>query len=140
MRYVAHGIAGDDARPKDPGASFTYEDSDDEAMLVTDRGGAIRHGSEKARRLLLLATTSEINPASLKAAVNERAATALRTLCSRLDAVGRGEEPAPPGMSLDTQWGRHPLRADWLDDNLPPRDPLNARRTQRHEPMSLRSA
>jgi len=113
MRYVAHGIAGDDARPKDPAASFTYEDSDDEAMLVTDRGGAIRHGSEKARRLLLLATTSEINPASLKAAVNERAATALRTLCSRLDAVGR-------------------------DDDFQSRDALIGVRIQRQEPMILR--
>jgi FixJ family two-component response regulator len=41
-------------------------------MLVTDSAGNVRHGSEKARRLLLLATTSQINPASLKAAVNDR--------------------------------------------------------------------
>src|SRR5258708_37457133 len=106
MRYVAHGIAGDDARPKDPAASFTYEDSDDEAMLVTDRAGTIRHGSEKARRLLLLATTSDINPASLKTAVIERATQTLRELAARLDAVARGEESTPPMMTLHTKWGR----------------------------------
>ena len=138
MRYVAHGIAGDDARPKDLASTFTFEDSDDEAMLLTDRNGHIRHGSEKARRLLLLATTSDINPASLKAAVNERATTALRTLCLRLDAVARGEEPTPPVMSLDTKWGRHLLRAYWLDDDYQAADALIGVRIQRQEPMILR--
>src|SRR5260221_6134325 len=60
MRYVAHGIAGDDARPKDPAASFTYEDSDDEAMLVTDRGGVIRPSPEKGPGLPPPATTSAV--------------------------------------------------------------------------------
>jgi DNA-binding CsgD family transcriptional regulator len=136
MRYVAHGIAGDEAR--NHGSELTFEDSDEEAMLVTDRGGTIRHGSEKARRLLLLATTSDINPASLKAAVNERAAQALRTLASRLDAVARGEEPLPPALSLDTKWGRHLLRAYWLDDDYQAADALIGVRIQRQAPMILR--
>ena len=138
MRYVAHGIAGDDARPKDVASTLTFEDTDDEAMLVTDRSGNIRHGSEKARRLLLLATTSDINPASLKAAVDERAAGALRTLCARLDAVARGEEPTAPVISLDTKWGRHLLRAYWLDDDYQAADALIGVRIQRQEPMILR--
>jgi hypothetical protein len=103
MRYVGHGIAGDDARPRED--AFAFQDSEDEAMLVTDRRGGIRHASEKGRRLLLLATTSDINPASLKAAVNERAANALRGLVARLDAVARGEDALPPVMQLDTKWG-----------------------------------
>jgi len=78
IRYVAHGVAGDEARPSGATAAMTFEESEDEAMLVTDRSGAIRHGSEKARRLLLLATTSEINPASLRASVNECARMALK--------------------------------------------------------------
>ena len=138
MRYVAHGIAGDDTRAKDLASAFTFEDSDDEAMLVTDRSGNIRHGSEKARRLLLLATTSDINPASLKAAVNERAAQVLRTLCARLDSVARGEEAQPPVLSLDTKWGRHFLRAYWLDDDNQAADALIGVRIQRQEPMILR--
>ena len=138
MRYVAHGIAGDDTRPKDLPASFTFEGSDDEAMLVTDRAGNIRHGSERARRLLLLATTSDINPASLKSAVGERSADALRTLCSRLDSVARGEEPTPPLMTLDTKWGRHLLRAYWLDDDYQSADALIGIRIQRQAPMILR--
>jgi len=107
-------------------------------MLVTDRSGSIRHGSEKARRLLLLATTSDINPASLKAAVNERAAQALRTLASRLDAVALGDEALPPAMSLDTKWGRYLLRAYWLDDDYQAADALIGVRIQRQEPMIVR--
>jgi hypothetical protein len=113
-------------------------DSDDEAMLVVDRTGAIRHGSEKARRLLLLATTSEINPASLKSAVNDRAAQALKALCARLEAVDRGEDSTPPAVMLDTKWGRHLLRAYWLDDDHVSPGALIGVRIQRQEPMILR--
>jgi len=137
MRYVGHGIAGDEARSRD-GDAFAFQDSEDEAMLVTDRRGGVRHASEKGRRLLLLSTTSDINPASLKAAVNDRASSALRGLVSRLDAVARGEEAAPPVMVLDTKWGRHVLRAYWLDDDYTASDALVGVRIQRQEPMILR--
>jgi DNA-binding CsgD family transcriptional regulator len=138
MKYVSHGIAtGDAPAPADSGA-YAFQDSDDEAMLVTDRTGRIRHGSEKARRLLLLATTSEINPASLKRAVDERATQALKLLCARLDAVARGESSTPPVMTLDTKWGRHILRAYWLDDDPFGAEALIGVRLQRQEPMILR--
>ena len=137
MRYVGHGIAGDEARPRE-GDAFAFQDSQDEAMLVTDRRGGIRHASEKGRRLLLLATTSDINPASLKAAVNERAANALRGLVARLDAIARGEDAVPPVMQFDTKWGRHVLRAYWLDDDYRACDALVGVRIQRQEPMILR--
>jgi len=136
MRYVSHGIAvGDQAHA---GPDLQLRDSEDEAMLVADRCGRVRHGSEKARRLLMLATTSEINPATLKAAVNDRAAQALRTLCARLEAVERGDDAAPPAMTLDTKWGRHVLRAYWLDDDHTAPDALVGIRIQRQEPMILR--
>jgi DNA-binding CsgD family transcriptional regulator len=138
MKYVSHGIAMGDAPAPTDSSAYTFQDSDDEAMLVTDRSGRIRHGSEKARRLLLLATTSEINPASLKRAVGERANQALRLLCTRLDAVARGEDCAAPVMTLDTKWGRHILRAYWLDDDPFAADALVGVRLQRQEPMILR--
>ncbi len=138
MKYVAHGIAAGDAAAYGGANAISFQDSDDEAMLVTDRAGNIRHGSEKARRLLLLATTSQINPESLKAAVNERAQAALKALCARLDAVARGEESAPPVLSLDTKWGRHVLRAYWLDDDAEAPDALIGIHLQRQEPMILR--
>ncbi len=137
MRYVGHGIAGDEARPRE-GDTFAFQDSDDEAMLVTDRHGVIRHASERGRRLLLLATTSEISPASLKSAANERAISSLRHLVSRLDSIARGEEAAPPVMALETKWGRHILRAYWLDDDCQSPDALVGVRIQRQEPMILR--
>ncbi len=137
MRYVSHGVATGLTQPPADDA-FTFEDSEQEAMLVTDRSGAIRHGSETARRLLLLATTSDINPSSLKAAVNQRAAGALHALCERLDAVARGDESSPPVLTLDTKWGRHVLRAYWLDDDYTASDALIGVRIQRQEPMILR--
>ena len=139
MRYVGHGIAAEDLRPRGgANAGFAFQDSDDEAMLVTDRAGRMRHGSERARRLLLLATTSEINPASLKAAVNDRAAQVLATLASRLAAVARGEDSIPPVLTLQTQWGRFILRAYWLDDEPGSPEALLGVRLQRQEPMILR--
>ena len=136
MRYVAHGVAGEAHGEAQP--PMTFEDSEDEAMLVVDRHGGIRHGSEKGRRLLLLATTSEINPASLKAAVNERASGTLRDLCGKLLAVARGDEGSPPVITADTRWGRFILRAYWLDDDLQSDEALIGVRIQRQQPMILR--
>jgi DNA-binding CsgD family transcriptional regulator len=136
MRYIAHGIAvGDQVHAS---ADIPLRDSDDEAILVVDRTGRIRHASAKGRRLLLLATTSEIGPAHLASAVNDRATQALRALCGRLEAVTCGEESAPPAMTLDTKWGRHVLRAYWLDDDNRAPEALIGVRIQRQEPMILR--
>lgn len=136
MRYVAHGVAGGEGQPL-PLPGIAFEETEDEAMLVADGEGVIRHASERARRLLLLATTSEINPASLRSAVNERAASALRGLCAKLVAVARGEESSPPVLTLDSSWGRYVLRAYWLDDDRAP-GALIGVRIQRQEPMILR--
>jgi DNA-binding CsgD family transcriptional regulator len=138
MKYVAHGIATGNSPLPEGGSGFSFQDSDDEAMLVTDRAGNVRHGSGKARRLLLLATTSDINPASLKAAVNDRPMQVLKTLCSRLEAIARSEDSAPPVITLDTKWGRHILRAYWLDDDPFAPEALVGIRVQRQEPMILR--
>ncbi len=140
MRYVGHGIAAEDLRPREGlNAGFAFQDSEDEAMLVIDRAGHIRHGSQRALAgCCLLATTSEINPASLKATVNDRAAQALATLASRLDAVARGEDSIPPVLTLETRWGRFILRAYWLDDDPASAEALLGVRLQRQEPMILR--
>ena len=136
MRYVAHGVAGGETRPA--GGAFAFQDSDEEVMLVTDRRGAIRHATENGRRLLMLATTSDINPASLRSAVQERATEALRALCERLEAVDLGEDSAPPVMGFETKWGRYVMRAYWLHDDHGSPDALIGIRIQRQEPMILR--
>jgi DNA-binding CsgD family transcriptional regulator len=136
MRYVAHGVAGGEGAPL-PASDIAFEETDDETMLVADRSGSIKHASERGRRMLLLATTSEINPASLTAAVNERAAATLRELCAKLQAVSRGEESTPPVLTLDSNWGRYVLRAYWLDDDQAS-GALIGVRIQRQEPMILR--
>jgi DNA-binding CsgD family transcriptional regulator len=137
-RYVAHGVAAGDARPADADAFFAYEDTEEEAMLVLDRSAVIRHASEKARRLVLLATTSDINPSTLGSAVNERAAQALKSVCEKLEAVARGDDSAPPVLALESKWGRYVMRAYWLDDDNRSPDALIGVRIQRQEPMILR--
>jgi DNA-binding CsgD family transcriptional regulator len=136
MRYVAHGVAGGEGRAI-PLPGMTFEETEDEAMLVADGAGVIRHASERGRRLLLLATTSEINAASLTSAVNERAQSALRGLCAKLQAVARGEDSSPPVLVLDSVWGRYVMRAYWLDDDRAPGTLIGVR-IQRQEPMILR--
>ena len=139
MRYVAHGVAASESANPVPGTgAITFQDSEDEALLVVDRHGSIRHASEKARRLLLLATTSEISPASLGAAVNERAAAVLKTLCAKLEAIARGDDSSPPVLTLESSWGRSVLRAYWLDDDQEAPGALIGIRIQRQEPMILR--
>jgi len=138
MRYVAHGVAAGEARPPDADAAFAFEDTDEEAMLVVDRMAVVRHASEKARRLVLLATTSDINPLTLGSAVNDRAASALRSVCEKLEAVARGEDDAPPVLALESKWGRYVLRAYWLDDDNRSPQALIGVRIQRQEPMILR--
>ena len=135
MRYIAHGVAaGNEPQATGPAA---FQDTDDEALLVTDMGGTVRHASEKARRLLLLATTPDLNPASHGAGSDDRAAQALRSLCLRLSSVERGDDSPPPAITLDTRWGRYVLRAYWLDDDHSVTAPIGVR-IQRQEPMILR--
>jgi DNA-binding CsgD family transcriptional regulator len=135
MRYVAHGVAsGEGSQAGVPG---TFQDTEDEAIVVTDSSGVLRHASEKARRMLLLATTSQINSGTLGAAANERASQALRNVCARLEAVERGDETAPPVVTLETKWGRYVMRAYWLDDERSAHAPVGVR-LQRQEPMILR--
>jgi hypothetical protein len=137
MRYV--GTAWPAARRATRAiATITFEDTDDEAMLVTDRSGRFRNATEKGRRLLLLATTSDINPQSLRSSVNERASAWRRMLCRKLDAVARGEDASPPAMTFETKWGRHVMRAYWLNDDYESADALIGVRIQRQEPMILR--
>ena len=138
MRYVSHGIAVDGSlrAAREQGA---FHHSGEEAMFVTDRAGKIRHASERARRLLLLATTSQINAQSLRSAANENAARVLATLAGRLEAAARGAEGAqPPSLTIDTQWGRFGLRACWLDDDWQSSAALVGVSIHREEPALLR--
>jgi len=137
MRYVAHGVAAAQARPVDTSA-LDFEDTDDEAMLVADPSGTVHHASQKARRLLLLATTSTISRATLGAAVNERAAAALKGVCGKLSAMSRGADSEPPVLHLESSWGRYVMRAYRLDDDSGAPDAVMGVRIQRQEPMILR--
>ena len=88
---------------------------------------------------MLLATTSDINPATLGAAVNDRAAQALRGVCEKLEAVARGEESTRRRCWRSNRSGAAIiLRAYWLDDDNRSPQALIGVRIQRQEPMILR--
>jgi DNA-binding CsgD family transcriptional regulator len=137
MRYVAHGLTARELRMAGDQLAFAYEDSEEEAMLVTDAAGTIRFASDNGLRLLLLATVSEITPASLGSAVGEGAARTIKALCARLEAAARGLEKAPSAITLDSKWGRFVLRGYRLRDGST-REARIGLRIQRQVPMILR--
>jgi DNA-binding CsgD family transcriptional regulator len=137
MRYVAHGLTAKEMRSAVDQLAFAYEDSEEEAMLVTDASGSIRFASDNGLRLLLLATVSEITPATLMSAVGEGAARTIKALCARLEAGARGLEKAPSAITLDSKWGRFVLRGYRLRDGST-REARIGLRIQRQVPMILR--
>jgi len=137
IRYVAHGLTSKEVRTAGDQLAFAYEDSEEEAMLVTDASGSIRFASDNGLRLLLLATVSEITPASLGSAVGEGAARTIKALCARLEAGARGLEKAPSAITLDSKWGRFVLRGYRLRDGSA-REARIGLRIQRQVPMILR--
>ena len=137
MHYVAQGVAGCGKRLRDDQLAFAYEDSDEEAMIVTDCSGTIHFASDKGLQLLLLATVREINPSTLQWSISEGATRAIKVLCSRLTSSSRGAELPPPTITLDSTWGRFVLRGYRLSDGRRGEARIGLR-IQRQMPMILR--
>jgi len=132
MRHVASGLAVLDSRLPRNRLAFTFEDSDEEAMLVIDALGAISFASDNGLRLLLLATASEVTLASLKAARNGGAHRSIDAVRARLKSFETSEV-----ITLDSGWGRFVLRCCRLSDGLGC-DARIGMRIQRQVPAILR--
>jgi DNA-binding CsgD family transcriptional regulator len=137
IHYVAQGVVPTQALPPGDPLTLAYEDTEEEAMLVTDALGAIRFASDPGLRLVLLATTANITPSTLRSAVADGTARAIKALYGRLEAVTRGLERAPPTITLDSKWGRFVLRGYQLRDGRG-REARIGLRLQRQMPMILR--
>ena len=132
IRYVASGLAVTDSRLVPTHLASAFEDTDEEAMLVTDALGAINFASDDGLRLLLLATASDITLAKLRAARNGGAHRSIDAVRARLKAA----EPLG-AITLDSGWGRFVLRCCRLSDGRG-RDARIGMRIQRQVPAILR--
>jgi DNA-binding NarL/FixJ family response regulator len=111
LRYVACGLAVSDSHSLRGQLAFAFEDSEEEAMLVTDTFGSISFASDNGLRLLLLATASEITLSVLRAARNGGAHRSIEVVRARLKSV-----EASTTITLDSGWGRFVLRSCRLSD------------------------
>jgi DNA-binding CsgD family transcriptional regulator len=137
MHYVSRGMAATELRLARDQLAFAYEDTEEEALLVTDSLGTIHFASESGMRLLLLATAPAITPAILRSATADAAARAIKAVCGRLEAAARGLEAAPASITLDSCWGRFVLRGYRLKAGQGSRARIGLR-IQRQMPMILR--
>jgi DNA-binding CsgD family transcriptional regulator len=106
--FIAHGMTRaahqDDA----------FEDSDDRALVVVDMNGTVRHASEQARHLLMMALVPRWSPTANWRSLHQPAPE-IAHLCRTLSATAAGEiGQTPPVRRLRTPWGEFVLRAYWL--------------------------
>jgi DNA-binding CsgD family transcriptional regulator len=105
--FVAHGMA---RGPSDEGA---LADTDDRALFIVDRGGALRHASVEAQHLLIMA----LHPCRCANAIRGLGDRSLEIsrLCLTLAATATGSiGQSPPVLRLRNPWGEFMLRAYWL--------------------------
>jgi DNA-binding CsgD family transcriptional regulator len=106
--FVAHAMTsatlGDDA----------FADSDDRALFVVDLDGTVRHASQQAQFLLMMALVPHWSPTADWRALNNPAPE-IAQLCRALAATANGQigQP-PPVLRLRNPWGEFVLRAYWF--------------------------
>jgi DNA-binding CsgD family transcriptional regulator len=137
MHYINHAVAA----PLGASTAVTdYIDSHDDAVILVDAGGQIRHASEQGKRLAVQAAGGAFAP-DFCGVEDIGVKAVLRDVVGRL---ARGEIPQ---MTKHTHWGRIQLRAYYLGDApledgavAVPNDVPIAVRITRQEPMILRFA
>ena len=135
MRYVAHGVSRHSSTATDV---KDFLDTDDDNVFFVGADGELRQISTAAQRLLALATQDTLGPQPKRDAVDDAARPTLRQLAERLQAVLASGEGPPPGVVLQSSWGRFVLRAYATSDPPLTADAVIAVRIQRQEPMLLR--
>ena len=106
--FVAHGMAhatlGEQA----------FIDCDDRALFVADLNGSVRHASEQAQRLLMMALVPRWSPTANWSSWHEPAPE-IAALCRSLAATANGKiGQSRPIQRLRTPWGVFVLRAYWF--------------------------
>jgi DNA-binding CsgD family transcriptional regulator/GAF domain-containing protein len=104
--YLAHCLARQEPGPVE---WLSPEDDSRRGDLVTDLQGRLLYASVGARRLLSLATAPTLR------ATLATSRDLLGELARRLRLCRQGEPSPPPGLSVDSAYGRFELRAEQLE-------------------------
>jgi DNA-binding CsgD family transcriptional regulator len=106
--FVAHGMT---PATVDEGV---FVESGDRGLIVADRAGCVRYGSDASLRLLAMALMPRFSPSAEWRGLHGPAPE-IAALRQRLAATANGEigQP-PPVLRLPTPWGEFVLRAYWL--------------------------
>jgi DNA-binding CsgD family transcriptional regulator len=142
VHYIGHAIQQPLAATTALGNDRRFRDSDDEGMLVVDRNGGVCQASPGALGLLLMATTDQINAASVPAAYERAAGAVFGRLIKTIQSVYRDHPTSrsPPRAYLENAWGRFSVRAYCLSDEPLANDALFAIQITRQEPALLQLA
>jgi DNA-binding NarL/FixJ family response regulator len=134
MRYVAHAVSHRESE----GTAQEFLDSEDDAVLLIDAQGNVRHQSAASRKLLLLAIQTPGERHEVMTAAVGSMPSELQRLVERLRGVFSGRDASPPSLVVNNRWGRFVLRAYSMAEEPGARDALIAIRIQRQEPMLVR--
>lgn len=105
--FVAHSMA---RGPSDEGA---LADTDDRALFIVDRDGALRHASVEAQHLLMMALQPCRSANTIRGLGDP--SLEISQLCRTLAATATGTiGQSPPVLRLRNPWGEFVLRAYWL--------------------------
>ena len=129
--YVAHAL---DARGNH---EEEFVASTERGLMILDAQGRVRHQSNEARRLMLLAAYEKIAPDSVDWQRDVVLPAALKQLCEKLGAVLSGRATSPPTLQHHNAWGKFVFRAYPLEDIEPTDRLLIGINIERHIPLIL---
>lgn len=134
VRYISHGMALACKASSGWREGLEFKDSPEEALVITDRNGRLKHGTEEGRRMLLLAAGRKIDRLALGSA-SAIVSELLGSVCDQVRAAETTGRPSALTAVSSTSWGRFVLTAYPLGDATS--DGLVGIRIQRQEPAMI---
>ncbi|APV50956.1 hypothetical protein BWI17_15435 [Betaproteobacteria bacterium GR16-43] len=122
------------ARENLPDESLSYRDTDDEAMLVVDRRGAVRLACNQARHLAMHASMNSINDSTI-GSISDHVSKTLAAACNAVDSRTSSPRAETTTFSRVTRWGRFRVCAHLMRGEG--HDAMYGIRIRRQEPMIL---
>jgi DNA-binding CsgD family transcriptional regulator len=134
--FIAHAIEASKKAGASP-AAFVDED-EDTGLVIVNQAGKIQHISERARKLLFLATHPQVIPRTVLREAARLPAEIIQA-CRHLVALFQGKQAgvAPPAHAHHNPWGRFVFQAHWLDSGKP-LDALIGLTIKRQVPLSIK--
>jgi DNA-binding CsgD family transcriptional regulator len=134
--FIAHAIEAS----KKAGASQAalVDEDEDTGLVIVNQAGKIQHLSERARKLLFLATHPQVTPRTVLREAARLPAEIIQA-CRHLVALFQGTHDvvAPPVHAHHNPWGSFVFQAHWLDSGKP-LDALIGLTIKRQVPLSIK--